>query len=211
MLLTKRDDAASLERGLNAIARNAAAQARLIDDLLDTNRIIAGTLRIDRQPTDLGAIVEAAVAAARPAAEAKAIRLHSALDPRAGWVAGDARRLQQVVSNLLDNAIEFTPRNGTIEVLLQRVGAQLEVTVRDDGIGIETHIVPQVFDRLPQADASTANRSHGGLGLSIVGRLVELHGGSVRARSDGPGRGATFVVALPLASAPLPDHDAAGF
>ena len=197
VLLLKRDDAASRERGLDAIARNAKAQARLIDDLLDMNRIVSGKLRLEVQPTDLASVVEAAVEAARPSAEAKGIRLHTVLDPLAGPVSGDPNRLQQVVWNLLSNAVKFTPRNGKIEVRLERIDSHLEITVRDDGIGIEAHFLPQVFDRFRQADASTT-RSHGGLGLglSIARQLVELHGGSVRASSDGPGHGAAFVVSL---------------
>ncbi|HEY4957702.1 MAG TPA: ATP-binding protein [Caldimonas sp.] len=199
VLLLKRDDAASRERGLAAIARNAKAQARLIDDLLDMNRIVSGKLRLEVQPTDVASVVEAAVEAARPSAEAKGISLHTVLDPLAGPVSGDPNRLQQVVWNLLSNAVKFTPRNGKIEVRLERIDSHLEITVRDDGIGIEAHFLPQVFDRFRQADASTTRSQGGlGLGLSIARQLVELHGGSVRASSDGPGHGAAFVVSLPL-------------
>jgi PAS domain S-box-containing protein len=196
VLLVKRDDAASLGRGLDAIARNAKAQARLIDDLLDMNRIASGKLRLEVQPTDLASVVEAAVEAARPSAEAKGIRLQTLLSPLPGPVAGDPHRLQQVIWNLLSNAIKFTPRGGRIEVALERVESHIEISVRDDGIGIEPHFLPQVFDRFRQADASTT-RSHGGLGLglSIARQLVEMHGGSVRATSAGLDQGATFVVA----------------
>jgi PAS domain S-box-containing protein len=199
VLLVKRDDAASLGRGLDAIARNAKAQAHLIDDLLDMNRIASGKLRLEVQPTDLASVVEAAVEAARPSAEAKGIRLQTLLSPLPGPVAGDPHRLQQVIWNLLSNAIKFTPRGGRIEVALERVESHIEISVRDDGIGIEPHFLPQVFDRFRQADASTT-RSHGGLGLglSIARQLVEMHGGSVRATSAGLDQGATFVVALPL-------------
>jgi PAS domain S-box-containing protein len=201
VLLLKRDDAATIERGLDAIARNAKAQARLIEDLLDMNRIVSGKLRLEVQPTDVASVVEAAIEAVRPSAEAKGIRLHSVLDPLTGPVSGDPNRLQQVVWNLLSNAVKFTPRGGKIEVLLERVKSHLEIAIRDDGIGIEAHFLPQVFDRFRQADASTT-RSHGGLGLglSIARQLVELHGGSMRASSDGLGQGATFVVSLPLAA-----------
>jgi len=199
VLLRKRDDAASLEHGLGAIARNANAQARLIEDLLDMNRIISGKVRLEVQPTDLAAVIDAAVDAVRPSADAKEIRLSALLDPLAGPVSGDPNRLQQVVWNLLSNAVKFTPQGGRIEVLLQRAESHLELTVRDSGIGIDAQFLPQVFDRFRQADASTT-RNHGGLGLglSIVKQLVELHGGSVQAESDGPGRGASFVVCLPL-------------
>ncbi len=199
VLLLKRDDAASLARGLDAIARNAKAQARLIDDLLDMNRIVSGKLRLEVQPTDLAAVVEAAVEAARPSAEAKEIRLAVVVQPLPGPVSGDPNRLQQVIWNLLSNAVKFTPRGGLIEVALERVESHLEIRVRDNGIGIEPHFLPRVFDRFRQADASTT-RSHGGLGLglSIARQLVELHGGSMRATSAGLGQGATFVVALPI-------------
>jgi PAS domain S-box-containing protein len=199
VLLLKRDDAASLTRGLDAIARNAKAQARLIDDLLDMNRIVSGKLRLEVQSTDLAAVVEAAVEAARPSAEAKEIRLHALLHPLPGPVSGDPNRLQQVIWNLLSNAVKFTPRGGRIEVTLERVASHIEIAVRDNGIGIEAHFLPQVFDRFRQADASTT-RSHGGLGLglSIARQLVEMHGGSMRATSDGLDRGSTFVVSLPL-------------
>jgi len=200
VLLKKRDDADSLERGLQAIARNARAQARLIDDLLDMNRIISGKVRLEVQPTDVAAVIEAAVEAVRPSVEARGLRLVTVIDPLAGPVSGDPNRLQQVMWNLLTNAVKFTPRGGRIEVLLQRVNSHLEATVRDTGIGIEPQFLPQVFDRFRQADASTT-RGHGGLGLglSIARQLVELHGGGLRAHSEGPGQGATFVVSLPLA------------
>jgi PAS domain S-box-containing protein len=201
VLLLKRDDGASLERGLDAIARNAKAQARLIEDLLDMNRIVSGKLRLEVQPTDLASVIEAAVESVRPSADAKSIRLHTVLDPLSAPVSGDPNRLQQVVWNLLTNAVKFTPRGGRIEVLLERVASHLEVAVRDNGIGIEAHFLPQVFDRFRQADASTT-RAHGGLGLglSIARQLVELHGGSMRATSDGLGRGAAFIVTLPLSA-----------
>ncbi|MGZ5131421.1 MAG: ATP-binding protein [Caldimonas sp.] len=198
-LLAKRSDPASLERGLEAIARNAMAQARLIDDLLDMNRIVSGKVRLEVQPLDVASVVEAAVEVVRPSADAKGIRLRHVLDPHAGTVSGDPNRLQQVVWNLLTNAVKFTPKGGRIEVLLERVDSHLELVVRDNGIGIDPQFLPQVFDRFRQADASTT-RAHGGLGLglSIARQLVELHGGSIQAASDGPGSGATFVVCLPL-------------
>ncbi|MEP7302899.1 MAG: ATP-binding protein [Caldimonas sp.] len=198
-LLLKRSDPASLERGLEAIARNATAQARLIDDLLDMNRIVSGKVRLEVQPLDLASVVEAAVEGVRPSAEAKEIRLLQVLESSACAVSGDPNRLQQVAWNLLTNAVKFTPRGGRIEVLLQRVNSHLELVVRDNGIGIDAPFLPQVFDRFRQADASTT-RTHGGLGLglSIARRLVELHGGSIQAASDGLGTGATFVVSLPL-------------
>ncbi|HEV7578203.1 MAG TPA: ATP-binding protein [Caldimonas sp.] len=209
VLLLKRDDEASVTRGLDAIARNAQAQARLIEDLLDMNRIVSGKVRLELQPTDIAAVVDAAVDSIRPSADAKALRLEVAVDAKAGVLAGDPNRLQQIVWNLLTNAVKFTPRGGRIEVTLKRVDAGVEVTVRDEGIGIEASFLPKVFDRFRQADASTT-RSHGGLGLglSIARQLTDLHGGRLQASSDGPGRGATFVLSLP-ASAPGNVADAA--
>ena len=200
VLLLKRDDAASLERGLDAIARNAKAQARLIDELLDMNRLVAGKLRLELQPTVLAAVVAAAIEATRASAEAKEIRLQAPLDAPTEAIPGDPRRLQQALANVLGNAVKFTPRGGSVEVSLKRTDRYLEVTVRDDGVGIEPELLAQVFDRFRATDAG-ATRSSGGLGigLTIARRLVELHGGSVSASSDGIGRGATFVVALPLA------------
>ena len=209
VLLRKHDDADSLARGLEAIARNANAQARLIEDLLDMNRIISGKVRLEVQPTDVAAVIDAAVDAVRPSAEAKDIRLITVLDPLADPVSGDPNRLQQVIWNLLVNAVKFTPRGGRVEVLLRRINSHLEVVVRDTGIGIDAQFLPQVFDRFRQADASTT-RSHGGLGLglSIVKQLVELHGGSVQAMSGGLGQGASFVVSLPLTPLRHPaDHE----
>ena len=204
-LLLKRADAATLERGLGAISRNATAQARLIDDLLDMNRIVSGKVRLEVRPFDMASVIAAAIDVVRPSADAKGLRLQQVLDPLAGTVSGDPDRLQQVIWNLLTNAVKFTPRGGRIEVLMRRAENHLELTVRDDGIGIDAPFLPQVFDRFRQADASTT-RSHGGLGLglSIARQLVELHGGSIAAASDGLGAGASFVVRLPLQPAHAP-------
>ncbi|HEX8501038.1 MAG TPA: ATP-binding protein [Pyrinomonadaceae bacterium] len=199
MLLTGRVSGEAHDRALETIHRNAQVQNQLISDLLDISRIISGKLRLDLRTVDLPAIIEAAVEATRPAAEAKGIRLTTALDRRAGPVNGDADRLQQVVWNLLTNAIKFTPEGGEIVVKLESVSSRVEITVRDSGIGIDREFLPHVFDRFRQADPGT-NRVHGGmgLGLSIVRQLVELHGGSVRAESEGEGKGATFAVSLPF-------------
>ncbi len=199
-LLLKRDDDAAVERGLQAIARNATAQARLIDDLLDMNRIVSGKVRLEVQPLDLAQVVEAAIEVVRPSLEAKGIHLQQRLDALPNMISGDPTRLQQVAWNLLANAVKFTPRGGRIDVLLQSVESHVELVVRDTGIGIDAAFLPQVFDRFRQADASTT-RSHGGLGLglSIARQLVELHGGSIGAASEGLHKGATFVVRLPLA------------
>ncbi len=201
VLLRKTGDVDTLAKGLDAIERNAVAQARLIDDLLDMNRIISGKVRLDVQPTDLSKVIEAAVDSVRPAADGKEIRLRTVIDPIAGPVSGDPNRLQQVVWNLLTNAVKFTPKGGNVDVVLQRVNSQLELSVSDSGVGIPADFLPHVFDRFRQADSSST-RSHGGLGLglSIVKQLVELHGGSVRARSNGQGQGASFVVCLPPAA-----------
>jgi PAS domain S-box-containing protein len=189
----------NLARGLDTIGRNARAQAKLIEDLLDMSRIVSGKVRLDVQPTDVKAVVEASVEAVRPSAQAKEIDLRVVIDPKAGPVAGDPNRLQQVVWNLLANAVKFTPRQGKIEVLVARVESHLEIRVADSGIGIHPDFLPLVFDRFRQADSSIS-RVHGGLGLglAIVRQLTELHGGTVQAESPGEGQGATFVVRLPL-------------
>jgi CheY-like chemotaxis protein/nitrogen-specific signal transduction histidine kinase len=188
------------DEGLQAIERNARAQTQLIDDLLDMSRIISGKIRLDVQWTELAAVVEAAIESVRPSADAKGILLRKIVDPLAGPVAGDPTRLQQVVWNLLTNAIKFTPKGGKVDVLLARVNSHLELTVRDTGIGIKPEFLPVAFERFRQADGSTT-RAYGGLGLglSIVKHLVELHGGTVQAKSPGEGQGATFIVSLPLA------------
>ncbi len=185
--------------GVQVIERNARAQARIIDDLLDMNRIMSGKVRLDVQRTDLAGVVEAALETVRPAAAAKDVRLQSILDPQAQSVSGDPNRLQQVFWNLLSNAVKFTPKGGRVQVLLERVNSHLEVSIVDSGEGIAPDFLPFVFDRFRQADPSTT-RFHGGLGLglAIVKQLVELHGGNVKARSAGRGSGATFIVSLPL-------------
>lgn len=200
LLSVDANDPDDLKQGLEAIERNARAQTQLIEELLDMSRIISGKLRLDVQWTDLASVVNQAVESVRPSAEAKQIRLRKIMDPHPGPVSGDPTRLQQVFWNLLSNAIKFTPKQGTIDVLLERVNSHLEVTVRDNGSGIKPEALPLIFDRFRQADSSTT-RTYGGLGLglSIVKTLVELHGGSVRAESAGENQGAMFVVHLPLA------------
>jgi PAS domain S-box-containing protein len=199
-----------LEEGLAVIGRNARAQTQIIEDLLDMSRIISGKVRLDVRPLDVAAVVRAALDTVRHAAEAKTIRLQSALDPTAGGVVGDPNRLQQVFWNLLSNAIKFTPAGGHVQVSLRCQGGHVEVAVADTGQGITAEFLPYVFDRFRQADASTT-RQHGGLGLglSIVKHLVELHGGSVRAASGGAGRGATFTVSLPQSAARAGPHQPA--
>jgi signal transduction histidine kinase/ActR/RegA family two-component response regulator len=199
LLLTVQHEEADRRRGLETIVRNTRAQAQIVDDLLDMNRIVSGKLRLDVQRIDLGSIVEAAVESVRPSAEAKSIRLRALLDPKAGPALGDPNRLQQVVWNLLTNAVKFTPKEGRIDVVLARVNSHLEIQVTDTGIGIAPDFLPHVFERFRQADASTTRTYAGlGLGLSIVKQLVELHGGTVTVSSPGVGRGSTFTVHLPL-------------
>jgi len=188
-----------LKEGLETIGRNARAQTRLIDDLLDMNRIVSGKVRLDVQTVELAPIIDAAVDAVRPSAEAKAIRLRKILDPLAGPVTGDPMRLQQIVWNLLSNAVKFTPKGGKIDVILERVNSHLEITVCDSGEGIAADFLPHVFERFRQSDSSLTRRHGGlGLGLAIVKQLTELHGGAVSVTSGGSGQGATFVVRLPL-------------
>ena len=188
-----------LVEGLEVIERNTRVQTQLIDDLLDMSRITAGKIRLDVQQVDLADVVKAAVASVRHAAEGRRIRLQVVLDPLAGPVRGDPSRLQQCVWNLLTNAVKFTPKGGTVQVGLERVNSHLEVCVSDNGEGIKPELLPHLFERFRQGDASTTRRHGGlGLGLSIVKHLIELHGGKVRAKSPGPGQGATFCIDLPL-------------
>jgi signal transduction histidine kinase/ActR/RegA family two-component response regulator len=185
--------------GLSVIERNAKVQAQIIDDLLDMSRIMSGKVRLDAKTIDMVQVVEAAVATVQPAADAKGIRIQSMLDPKAGPALGDSGRLQQVVWNLLTNAIKFTPKGGRIQVVMERVNSHLELRVSDTGQGIKPEFLNQVFDRFRQADSATTRRQGGlGLGLSIVKHLVELHGGQVAAFSPGEDQGATFVVTLPV-------------
>ena len=190
---------ANMERAVETIYRNAQSQTQLVADLLDVSRIISGKLRLDVRTVDLISIVNAAIDSIRPATDAKSIRLQTMLDPAAGPISGDADRLQQIVWNLLTNAVKFTPKGGKIQVKLQRIDSHVEVVVSDSGVGISKEFLPYVFDRFRQADASTT-RIHGGLGLglSIVHQLVDLHGGTVTVQSEGEGKGATFTIVLPF-------------
>ena len=190
-----------IQRALETIERNARAQNQLIADLLEMSSIISGKVRLDLQRLDLAHIVEAAVESIGPAAHAKGIRLRKLIDATAGPILGDNHRLQQVAWNLLSNAVKFTPRSGHIDITVERVASCLELTVKDSGLGIEPAFLPYIFDRFRQADSSLT-RQHGGLGLglAIVKQLVGLHGGTVRAESAGPNKGASFVVSLPVAA-----------
>lgn len=186
-------------RAIETIERNARSQQQIIEDILDVSRIITGKLRLEIAQIDLAEVIEAAIESIRPSAEAKSIRLETELPENKATINGDAHRLQQVIWNLLSNAIKFTPKGGAVRVELRRIHSHIEIVVRDSGKGIELEFLPHVFDRFSQADASTT-RAHGGLGLglAIVRHLVELHGGTVSAESEGANKGATFKVTLPI-------------
>jgi len=202
MLRSGRLDAAHAERALETIERNAKAQNQLISDLLDVSRIITGKLRLEAAPLKLSSVIEAAVETVRPAAEAKGIHLSARLDPVGETVSGDEERLHQVVWNLLSNAVKYAPEGGRVEVRLERAGSHVKIVVTDNGQGIKPEFLPYVFEHFRQED-SGMNRQQGGLGLglAIVRHIVELHGGTVHAASEGLGKGATFTVALPIAAA----------
>jgi PAS domain S-box-containing protein len=187
-----------LSDGLEVIERNARAQAKLIEDLLDMSRIISGRIRLEVQPVELPQVLEAACEAVKPGADAKGVRLERVLDEGGPPLLGDPMRLQQVAWNLLNNAVKFTPKGGVVRVRLERLTDEARLIVEDTGEGIRPDFLLHVFDRFRQADGSTTRRHGGlGLGLAIVKQLVELHGGEVSAASDGIGRGARFVVSLP--------------
>jgi PAS domain S-box-containing protein len=199
VLRHERSDPRTLDEAIEVIDRNARAQTQLIEDLLDMNRIASGKIRLDVQRVDLATVVRSAVESVLPSARNKGIDLRTVLDPLAGPISGDPSRLQQVVWNLLTNAIKFTPRGGKIQVLLERVNSHVEINVCDTGEGISPDFLPHVFERFRQADASMTRKHRGlGLGLAIVKQLVELHGGTVRAKSAGEGHGATFTITLPV-------------
>jgi PAS domain S-box-containing protein len=188
-----------MQKALQTIERSARSQNQLIDDLLDVSRIITGKLRLDVRAVELSNVIAAAVDAVRPAAEAKNIRLQTLLDPQAGPISGDPDRLQQVVWNLLSNAVKFTPKEGRVQVRLERVNSHVEIVISDTGRGIEAEFLPYVFDRFRQSDGSMTRRHGGlGLGLAIVRQLVELHGGTAMVTSAGENQGSTFTVFLPL-------------
>lgn len=203
----------TVPQALETIERNARAQAKLIDDLLDMSRILSGRLRLDVQRINPVEAVEAAIAAAEPAAAAKRIKLASELDEHAGFVSGDGTRLQQIIWNLLNNAIKFTPSGGEVGISVRREDSRIEIAVRDTGEGIKPEFLPYVFDRFRQQDASTVRKHQGlGLGLAIVKQLVESHGGTVCVESPGPGLGAVFTVTLPMVGetsrGPVPEKPA---
>ena len=186
-------------RGLETLERNATWLTQIVEDVLDVSQIVAGKIRLDVQPVELPLIVDNAVATVQPAADAKGVRLQTMVDPRVGPVSGDPDRLQQVVWNLMANAVKFTPRDGRVQVRLQRVNSHVEIEVSDTGVGIRPDFLPYVFERFRQGESGTTRKTGGlGLGLAIVRHIIEMHGGTVHAASAGEGQGATFRVRLPL-------------
>jgi nitrogen-specific signal transduction histidine kinase/CheY-like chemotaxis protein len=194
-----RPDEELYQRATEIIERSARMQSQLIEDLMDTARIVRGKLKLEVRPVNLMTVIEKAMDIVRPATDAKGITIESQLDRDAGQITGDPDRLQQVVWNLLSNAVKFTNEGGRVEVILRRVDPCVEIIVRDSGCGISQQFLPLVFERYHQADASGGRRKGGlGLGLALVRQLVEMHGGAVTAESDGEGKGATFTVKLPV-------------
>jgi CheY-like chemotaxis protein len=210
LLQTNKFDDQSTARARETIESNARSQSQLIDDLLDVSRIITGKLRLDVRSVELIKILEAVIESSRPAADAKTIKFEVALDKSERQVLGDATRLQQVLWNLFSNAVKFTPEGGRVEVRLEHSDTHAQIAVSDSGQGINPQFLSVIFDRFRQADGSTT-RKHGGLGLgvAIARHLVEKHGGTISARSEGINKGATFIVSLPLKTANH-NHDAAG-
>ena len=205
LLRTEELDGASTTRAVGMIERSTKALAQLIDDLLDVSRIIAGKLTLEPRPVDLAAVVEAALEAAQHAARAKSLVLEKSIEGASPVISGEAGRLQQVLTNLVTNAIKFTPEGGRIEVSLERVGPAARVRVKDTGSGIAPEFLPFIFERFSQADTTSTRKQKGlGLGLAIARHLVELHGGTIEAASPGEGKGTTFTVTLPLAGVEAP-------
>jgi PAS domain S-box-containing protein len=211
-MLRKRTFDSQTNRALESIERNAKAQQKLIEDILDVSRIVSGSFRLDCRPTRLTAIIEDAVSSIQPVAESKSIMVRSELNPGI-VVSGDSDRLLQAAGNLLSNAIKFTPENGEIRVRLECTGPRVELCIQDSGQGIDSDFLPYIFDRFRQADSSP-RRMHGGLGLglAITRHIVELHGGSIHAQSRGKDQGSTFTIHLPCSSvADSTSHVGAGF
>ena len=192
-------DAEKTQRALEVIERNVVSQVQLIDDLVDVSRVAAGKFRLDVRPIDLVPVIRAAADSQGPASEAKSIHLQLVLDERAGMISGDSERIQQVMWNLISNAIKFTPKGGQVQVVLQRSESHLEIVISDSGIGIDPGFLPHVFEPFRQGMGGSMRRHGGlGLGLSIVRHIVELHGGEIAAASDGPNLGSKFTVKFPL-------------
>jgi len=205
MLASGKLDEVATQRAAETIERNTHLQTQLIEDLLDVSRIVAGKLQLDLRPVHLVPVIEAAVEAVRPTAVTKGLHVETELDPSASPVWGDPARLQQVVWNLMSNAVKFTPPAGRVDIRLERVQGQARLVVSDSGQGIPRDVLPHIFERFRQADSSSSRRYGGlGLGLAIAWQLVEMHRGTIGAASDGEGRGATFTVTLPIMPMPLP-------
>ncbi|HWQ33547.1 MAG TPA: response regulator [Blastocatellia bacterium] len=200
---------AHFDEAIDAISRGAEAQVQLVNDLLDVSRIISGKMSLTVCPIDVAQVIKSALEVVRPAAEAREIQLITEVEQTPGLILGDKGRLQQVFWNLLSNAVKFTPRGGRVETRLRRADSHLEVIVSDNGRGIDPEFLPYVFDPFRQADGSLTRKYGGlGLGLAIVKHLVEMHGGTVRAGSEGPGKGATFIIRLPVSGVcVLPDQN----
>jgi CheY-like chemotaxis protein len=199
LLQDRKLDTARTTHALETIERNAKLQVQLIDDLLDVSRILQGKLSLNVAPVNLATTITAALETVRLAAAAKTIQIQTILKPEVGQILGDSGRLQQVIWNLVSNAVKFTPQGGRVEVRLEQVETQAQITVSDTGKGIHPDFLPHVFEYFRQADSATTRQFGGlGLGLAIVRQIVELHGGTVRADSPGAGQGATFTVEFPL-------------
>jgi signal transduction histidine kinase/DNA-binding response OmpR family regulator len=188
-----------MTRALDVVERNASALTQMVEEVLDVSRIVSGKMRLSIQAVDLPTVVQSAIESVSPAADAKELRVQTTIDPDAGPISGDPDRLQQIVWNLVSNAVKFTPKGGRIQVRVERVNSQVDIVVSDTGVGIKPEFLPHLFERFRQADSTTTRHFGGlGLGLAIVRHLVELHGGSVEAISEGEGKGATFRLRLPL-------------
>lgn len=209
MLQDERLEASEISQALDIVNRNVKIQAQLVEDLLDISRIISGKMRLETRPLQLSPVINTAVESIVPAAEAKGIRLQIVTDLGVSSIMGDSNRLQQVLWNLLSNAVKFTPNGGRVQVLLEEIDGCVEVRVTDSGKGIGPEFLPCVFDRFAQEDSSNT-RTHGGLGmgLAIVRYIVEMHGGTVQAKSEGEGKGATFIVAIPVMEKPVEEAPA---
>jgi signal transduction histidine kinase/ActR/RegA family two-component response regulator len=207
VLRESRHDETVVSQGLEAIDRNARIQAQLIDDLLDVSRIVSGKLNLDVRPLDISSVIRTAIHVVQPAAQAKGLTLEYSAQLGVGAISADSARMQQIVWNLLSNAVKFTPRGGKISVRLEKDSANAKLTVKDTGLGIDPEFLPRVFDRFLQADSSTTRNFGGlGLGLAIVRHLVELHGGTICAESEGMGKGATFSATFPLIADRMDPH-----
>jgi signal transduction histidine kinase len=200
MLNANPNDAERVGRTCEIIERNALTQLRLVEDLLDTARIVRGKLRLEKRPVDIQFVLTDVLAIMRPMAEAKGIRLRAHYSQRPEIIIGDSDRLQQVIGNLLSNAIKFTPEGGRVELWLEHSDEDLCIVVSDTGAGIDRTILPYIFDRFRQADTSGSSRRQGGLGLglALAKHLVELHGGTIEATSEGREFGSTFTIRPPL-------------